>query len=483
MAWSIFKQEMQAKMQNADWNDISDFADYFTKKYDECMKRGVDSVTNNTVIKGNTELMRATVLFALQAGNLAKTEIFYGQSISLLGKGAIAYWSGAEMGKVIPIIPSPGTILNLGVVSNTCTNPGVWPENPITVLPSTSVNPYLDSFILMASIHLQTISGICNTISQYPPPAPPGPGILTWTGYTLEPYRPSGDGLPPAELAIAEVQDLYDKLDWSQVPLDKNDPEVQAIINPEEYIEQQIADNPDIDPITLSQVDEEKSEILTQALVDQGIYDNEAELQRSPDAEYDDTDKKQLTPEEAQKDAEERVENGKEVDSGYKDLDELLKAAGRWARRLKKDPRVKYENLKRGYVKGIHGLCGAGTKSVVCALLGDVSGNAAGGEAHDFSFKAGKNASFPSTFYNRKRKVGDSYIKNSGNWQTGDIIACGYKTRPHGHIQVWTGWSWVSDFTQARVHIGDTDTNTFALWRLTSTGLAALSKTKKERAA
>jgi len=198
MAWSIFKQEMQAKMQNADWNDISDFADYFTKKYDECMKRGVDSVTNNTVIKGNTELMRATVLFALQAGNLAKTEIFYGQSISLLGKGAIAYWSGAEMGKVIPIIPSPGTILNLGVVSNTCTNPGVWPENPITVLPSTSVNPYLDSFILMASIHLQTISGICNTISQYPPPAPPGPGILTWTGYTLEPYRPSGDGLPPA---------------------------------------------------------------------------------------------------------------------------------------------------------------------------------------------------------------------------------------------------------------------------------------------
>jgi LAS superfamily LD-carboxypeptidase LdcB len=218
MSWSIFKQEMQAKMQNPNWDDVSDFADFFTKKYDECMRRGFDNVTNNTVIKGNTDLMKATVTYALQLGNQSKTEVFYNQSISLLGKGAIAYWTGAELGKVIPLIPAPGTILNLGVVSNTVTNPGVWPETPIPVLPSISLNPYLDSFILMASIHLQTISGFCNTISQYPPLAPIGPAILPWTGFKVDTVKtnvqntfqqqetesiaddiPSKDDTPPAE--------------------------------------------------------------------------------------------------------------------------------------------------------------------------------------------------------------------------------------------------------------------------------------------
>ena len=64
MSWSIFKQEMLGKMQNPNWNDVSDFADFFTKKYDECMKRGFDNTTNNTVIKGNTELMRYTIINA-----------------------------------------------------------------------------------------------------------------------------------------------------------------------------------------------------------------------------------------------------------------------------------------------------------------------------------------------------------------------------------------------------------------------------------
>lgn len=185
MSWGIFKQEMQVKMKNPNWDNVSDFADFFTKKYDECMKRGFDSVTSNTVVKGNTDLMRTTINYALQLGNQSKTEIFYNQSISLLGKGTIAYWTGAELGKVVPIIPAPGTILNIGVVSNTCTNPGLWPETPIPVLPSTSTNPYLDTFIILATIHLQTVSGFCNTISQYPPLAPIGPAILPWSGFSV----------------------------------------------------------------------------------------------------------------------------------------------------------------------------------------------------------------------------------------------------------------------------------------------------------
>lgn len=487
MAWSIFKQEMQAKMQNADWGDVSQFADFFTKKYDECMKRGTDAVTNNTVIKGNTELMRATIIFALQAGNAAKTEIFYGQSISLLGKGAVAYWSGAEMGKVPPIIPAPGTILNLSVVSNTCTNPGMWPETPISVLPTTSTNPYLDAFILMASIHLQSIGGVCSTISQYPPIAPPGPAILTWTGYTLEPYTPKV-GIS-VEQNVDELETIYDKLDWSKVPLDKEDPDVQAIIHPQQYIEDEIENNPGIDPIVLSQVDEEKDAILTQALVNQGLYDEEGELKSAPDVEYDDNDKQELSPEEAEKNARDKVENGEDVDSGYKDLDELLKAAGRWARKLGKNPLVTYNHLKIGYVKGIHGKCPQGTQSVVAALTGVAALGSMTGNAENFSFRGGGKSSFAksiggTTYYNPKVKVDRSYTLNQGKWQTGDIIAMGYTDgKPYGHIQVWTGWRWVSDFTQNAIQANHVDSSTIALWRLNANGLATLSKTKKARAA
>ena len=186
MSWSIFKQEMKAKMVNSSFKSTNEFADFFTQKYDQCMKRGLDVTTQNTVIQGNTELMRTTILYALEAGVSSKTPAFYNQSIALLGKGAVAYWTGAELGKIPPLIPAPGTILNLSVVTNTATNPGTWPPAPFPVFPSTSNDPYLDAFILQATIHLQTVSGFCNTISQYPPPSPPGPGILPWVGFNVE---------------------------------------------------------------------------------------------------------------------------------------------------------------------------------------------------------------------------------------------------------------------------------------------------------
>lgn len=208
MSWAIFKQEMQARMQNPNWDNVSDFADFFTTKYDECMKRGFDNVTSNTVVKGNTELMRTTIKYALELGNQSKTEVFYNQSIALLGKGTIAYWTGAELGKSVPIPPAPGTILNIGVTSNTCTNPGVWPENPIPVLPSTSTNPYLDAFIILATIHLQTVSGFCNTISQYPPLAPIGPAILPWTGFSVVNIKT----IPEAPFEVQETELIADDI-------------------------------------------------------------------------------------------------------------------------------------------------------------------------------------------------------------------------------------------------------------------------------
>lgn len=207
MSWSIFKQEMLSKMQNSSFKSTDEFADFFTQKYDQCMRRGLDSTTGNTVIKGNTELMRSTILYALEVGRNSKTEVFYNQSIALLGKGAVAYWTGAELGKIPPVIPAPGTILNLSVVSNTVTNPGIWPEVPLPVIPTKSNNPYLDAFIIQSTIHLTTISGFCNTISQYPPIAPPGPAILPWAGFTIPPSKGQENFLEQIEQELQEEQD------------------------------------------------------------------------------------------------------------------------------------------------------------------------------------------------------------------------------------------------------------------------------------
>jgi hypothetical protein len=129
--------------------------------------------------------MRATILSALENGINSKTPVFYNQNVYLLGNGAVAYWTGAELGKIPPIIPAPGTILNIAVVSNTVASPGVWPVGVIPVLPAKSNNPYLDTFIFQATIHLQSISGFCNTISQYPPISAPGPAVIPWTGFQV----------------------------------------------------------------------------------------------------------------------------------------------------------------------------------------------------------------------------------------------------------------------------------------------------------
>jgi hypothetical protein len=185
MSWTIFKLELASKMENPNWDSVEDYADFFVKKYDECVKRGFDIITKNTAIQGNTELMKSTLILALMQGTNSKSEDFYNQSLALYGKAIISYWVGVELGKIPPLIPAPGTILNLSVVSNTVINPGVWIEAPIPILPSTTINTFLEIIVLAAKIHLTTIGGICNTISQYPPTAPPGPGILTWQGYTI----------------------------------------------------------------------------------------------------------------------------------------------------------------------------------------------------------------------------------------------------------------------------------------------------------
>ncbi len=237
MSWSIFKQELLLKMQNPNGNDESDFGNFFTRKYDECMRRGVNVITNNTVIRGNTELMEAFVTYGLKLTTQGTTDAIYNEILLLLGKGAVAYWTGAKLGFTPPITPAPGTILNISVISNDVLNPGTWPETPLPIFPALTPNQYIDSFILLANIHLQTISGLCTTISQYPPIAPAGPGFIPWTGYTVDTSiaTPEANFTPPQNLSpqtkpelsakdfIMSVEDLQSELDlYTNALSDKN---------------------------------------------------------------------------------------------------------------------------------------------------------------------------------------------------------------------------------------------------------------------
>lgn len=345
------------------------------------------------------------------------------------------------------------------------------------ISPTKNTSLIIDDFIQYATQHLTTVSGIVNTISLYPtiPVPTPAPGVLNWTGYTV----------PPAAPTPSPSQELYDKIDWSKTDLDPNDPEVQDIINPNsakidaiaiEYKKYQ-ASNPNEykdsnseqeSSNAASQVNQIKAEKLNQILIDQGIV--------------------KLPP-------------AQNIKTGYKNLDELLQKAGQWARTLGKNQRVSYPNLKSGYVKGVHGLCPQGTQAVVTALtgiqgLGQISGN-----ADWFSFKNPSTGGGVSTFaksiggkiyYEDKKKIvvpngsngapdfTKSYIGNPAEWQIGDIIVMGYtNNKPYGHIQVWTGWNWVSDFTQRGIQKNHVDTNTIALWRLNQNGKAAIESQKK----
>jgi hypothetical protein len=50
----------------------------------------------------------------------------------------------------------------------------------------------IDEFIRYAQQHLNTVSGIVNTVSTYPPLNTPGPGIINWSGYSVQPANFSG---------------------------------------------------------------------------------------------------------------------------------------------------------------------------------------------------------------------------------------------------------------------------------------------------
>ncbi|CAB4142650.1 hypothetical protein UFOVP449_65 [uncultured Caudovirales phage] len=180
MAWATFKSIMIPAMQNYTFgNSLENFAKQFTSAYDISIKTGKTTTTNIPLAVGNTSGMESMLINLLSSTKMSKTTSL----LQTIGPAVIMYWSGAQLVLIPPIIPCPGALVNVTTVAAPVISPGVW--NPIIVPPNNNPSTFINAFCTAATIHLTTVAGLHNCISNYPGvPVTPGPGVLPWTGYT-----------------------------------------------------------------------------------------------------------------------------------------------------------------------------------------------------------------------------------------------------------------------------------------------------------
>jgi hypothetical protein len=207
MSVSIFKNNLLRYMQNQSGiKQFEDFAEKLTSEYDLLIKSGFQTINNNKIISGNTELMKTSVIFACRKSLQKKSGVH--DFVNDLGEATKQYWINAEfIVGVPPLIPAISTIGNILLESSIVSNIGTWAPQPPT-FPNTDSNILLDSLIIGIQQHLTTVSGFYFTISMYPSiPAPiPEKGVRPWTGYTI-----TGGGTPSQTSEESEPESLFVK--------------------------------------------------------------------------------------------------------------------------------------------------------------------------------------------------------------------------------------------------------------------------------
>jgi hypothetical protein len=201
---SVLQDEMEKSFEAAGvsgdiakfgFSQISNFqyADRITTEYDKAIQGGKTILGGVPIKIGNTAAMRA-VLFTIM---LKTSQDPKGDLLRDIGPAIQAYWVGAQTDKMaVPNIPCVGALKNINTIFGVNLSPGVWTPLPVPAVGS--VDPFLLSFIASASLHLLTVGGIITCNCQYPPPAPPAPGILPWGGYFVKPFTGTQNSMKPA---------------------------------------------------------------------------------------------------------------------------------------------------------------------------------------------------------------------------------------------------------------------------------------------
>lgn len=235
MSWSIFYLEMQAHMVKQTIRhyappapgkkgllkfaggkvfesiiDLEAFASAFVEAYDKTVKTGKTLIGGVPVASGNKKIMKVVLIAKMmQAKNSGKK--LDKTLLEICGSAVIAYWAFAGMAKSpVPTIPCITSIKNITTTQAYALFPGKWTS--IIVGPQGSFDPFLLSFIASAMMHLLTVSGlfICNC--QYPPPAPPAPGVLPFVGYFVQPPGTGGAGLGVKSLVSSTISTHINEL-------------------------------------------------------------------------------------------------------------------------------------------------------------------------------------------------------------------------------------------------------------------------------
>ena len=185
MSFNTFKANMGNYMTNQGGiGNFNDFAKKLTNEYNMCILRGFQDTNMIPLSTGNTAGMEGLVIIAC-ATALSKTGGLHTFADDI-GKGVVAYWTGAQLTVGIPpIIPATNAVQNITTTAAICMNPGVW--TPIGPLAN---NNETDTFlsILAAGMvnHLTTTVFMYSTISIYPGAPPPvAPGVLVHPAYLV----------------------------------------------------------------------------------------------------------------------------------------------------------------------------------------------------------------------------------------------------------------------------------------------------------
>jgi hypothetical protein len=174
-------------VEDTTFNKITDianmtlFAKSLMEQYDSLMKNGKTIIGGVPLGSGNVKIATGILIATLSRTNASKT----GDLLRDIGPVFQAYWAGAQLSRMhVPNIPCIGSIKNLTTNEAVNLSPGIW--TPITVPPIPLTSQFLLSFIISAQLHLLTLGGFFFCNCQYPPPAPPAPGILPYFGYVVD---------------------------------------------------------------------------------------------------------------------------------------------------------------------------------------------------------------------------------------------------------------------------------------------------------
>ncbi len=93
--------------------------------------------------------------------------------------------------------------------------------------------------------------------------------------------------------------------------------------------------------------------------------------------------------------------------------------------------------------------CGQGTRQTIGAMTTNDyfrNGIGHGGDAHSLAMGSSNPYLQKSGLYAEKVALPKGYLDDRSQWKVGDVVAA--RGGKSGHVQVWTGESWVSDFNQ-----------------------------------